>query len=1348
MVRDSGAVGRGLLRDAALDAASRATLPYDPAVAQSAATVEGDRIRLAVAAGNTIRPLAQPLPLLPGAGPAAQQWDSDPLPATLSLAGSAWMDIELAGATVRVPLTGEPARLELGPLGRLPAAGDRLLLEVDGAAAEVAFDGTEASAAGVAARIAAALPDRVTVRLAWQVTAGGTLHGGRTGPAVLSLAEAPGLNLLGFLRPRAGLRDSAAGPVGDALAAGPGAPLDGAAPALALQQRGTRTTRLSVPAGDPPSLAASAGDTLVLTAPAVDPLGLTVAPAHVATVTAALPVALPGQIATWQVTANLGGVAQAIGIAQLAAMPAALRAQLAPQALAGASLSLGVTVTGPDGARPEVTVDLTGIANADEAATRLAMVPGVTAFPVTLPAAQVVQVETLGRGTGWSLRLTGRDALLALGFRPPAYDLAGEVLESAGGGTVADGAAVTAAEIRAMLQRLAEGVVAPEQNPPPLYAVTATAAEVVLAAGAPGAPVPGLSSDPPGYAASLGASVVGGILSIPLGTTRPLSALLRVEVGPRRTTLPLLGSPAELRSPDPVPGEGTPEAVEQLAHVQGGNLRIRVDGTLVTVPAVPAPFASLDEAVEWIGAAIAPGWAGLVADPPGGTARHLVLRSGLRGSGAVIELVLAAPPASGLFGFATGDTATGSGTVADAEALAIAGGAGTLQALLTGHAGRADSVQTLFRTSGDDAAGTLRLLPNGSATVLGNPVGLPAGITITPETGTILLTTGPAQVLDSRLVTISVTAPGSDPAILTAALWGAPARLPPLTLPTALAVLAGKTLDVVIDGVALSIALTGPANANALAAQVARSSGWRLRAFIRGSELVMETLRQGSAASLALNGGTALTDNPATGFSAPPRPLSASGAGSLPDLGAATPSAIGAALQAGWLEAGTAVDTAQLGTQRIDRRTYAPDAVAGNAWVLNSQRGGIAGRLEILAATPPAPGEPVWDTSLGRGAGVRAAVALPAIAAPVAPSGTLTLRLDDNSGPDLPSAHDVVVSFDGSALDAAGVAARIDAALRAANAGAAAAWPDGQVVIETAVPGLGGSLEVPAPGARGVADLLVGAGAVLRARGWPGGGLAAASRPMAQGWRAVRTTAAAAATYEFRADGGRSTGLVAIAAGMDAAAAAQALNAAFGATSSGAALRIGVAGVVEGALCIEAGLLPLTLVVDGVVVAAAPAAHPGDTPEPPTDAAFDLRRTDRIRTLRLVRASTDAPEFADALDFGWLRHPMLRREPATPEGIAAAPNALLDLAGFPAMPVGRWLAVARPDAARAASAPDAAALRQATAMVALSAPQAEPGNPAAPLILRYWVNVTRDNALLGGSAAGPEPFMLDLLTWR
>ncbi len=1362
-VRDSFAVTRDVLRDVVADAAGRATLPYDPAVVLPQASVQGGRLRLEVAAGNTIQILAQPVPVAPGGAPAAQQWESDPLPAQIRVAGSTWIDVELAGSVVRVPLTGEPARLEIGPLPALPVAGDRLELEVDGVAVPVVFDGTEGSVAGVAARIAEASA-ALTVRFAWRMVLAGTLHGAGRGPDPLTLADSAGLAVLGFLRDPAGLRDVPQGLVGDAMAAGPGGPIDSGAPAIGWRVRGPRSARLAAPGGGAARLESDPADVLTVAAPAAgDPLGF-VAAGNAVAVGAALPVALGPGVATWTFAAAQGGVAQAMAVGQLAAMPAALRGRAAPEAQGDVALPLVVTVTGPGGALPPATVDLAGFASAEAAAAMLASVPGVIAFPVTAGAQTVVHAETLGRGTGWRLRLEGAAALAALGLVRPDLVPGASVLEAQGGGTVADGAAVTDAEVRAMLVRAAASAVQPEPDPPPLYAVASPGA-LELAPGVAGAPLPTLASDPPGYAATLGAVAGPAVLSIPAGTTRPLGALLRVTAGPRRTTVPLIGSPAELRGPDPLPAEGSAAATEQLAYLAANGVGVRVDGTLRAVPPSPTPFASLDAAVEWIAAAILPGWAGVegvaataAAGPGGGGGgvpdpvanRHLVLRSLRRGTAAAIALEFppAAPPASGLLGFAANVAATGRGTVPDSDALAVTGGAGTLQRALADRDDLPDSDQALFRAVADDVAGTVRLVPTATAGVIALPGGLPAEIAAVETAGTVLLTTGPALFLEARTVTIGVRVPGADPATVRSALWSTPARLPPLVLPNSLAVLDGLTLEFLLDGAALTVTLGNAANGNALAAQIARGSRWRLRAFLRAGQLVLETVREGSAVALSLTGGTAVTDDVATGFTAPARPVAAQGAGSLADAGAATPTMIAAALEAGWLEEGAALDGVDVANQVIDRRTYRLDAPVGRAWVLNSLRPGVAGRLEWLAQATVA-SDPVWNDSLSRGAAVRAAVALPAIAGTVSPNGRVAIRLDDNVGPGLPVAHAVEVVFDGAALDAAAVAARIDAVLRAAGAGAAAVWPDGTVVVETAYPGLAGSIEIPAPGDRGAADALVGAGAVLRARGWPGGGRSDPFRAMPNGWRAVRTAAGGAATYEFRADG-RSTGPVAIAPGMDAAAAALALNAAFDGTAAGGALRIGLAGVVDGALCVEAVVSPMSLLVDGDLSVATEPGKAGQTPEPPADAAFDLRRTDLIRTVRLVRGATDDAGFADAEDFGWLRHPMQRVDPEPPDPPTGdpLPDPSIRSANFPAFPRGRWLASVRSDAARAANAADAAALRSATAMVALLRPPAVAGAPPVPLMLRHWATFNGSDGQIGGSAAGPEDFMVDLLTWR
>ena len=118
---------------------------------------------------------------------------------------------------------------------------------------------------------------------------------------------------------------------------------------------------------------------------------------------------------------------------------------------------------------------------------------------------------------------------------------------------------------------------------------------------------------------------------------------------------------------------------------------------------------------------------------------------------------------------------------------------------------------------------------------------------------------------------------------------------------------------------------------------------------------------------------------------------------------------------------------------------------------------GVAGRLEWNAAA--AVGDwPVWDTSLSRGPAQRAAVVLGPFAAPISPNGALPIGFDENLAADLPARRTVTVTFDGTALDAAGIAARIDAALRVGGAGAAAAWPDGRIVVETATSGLAGTV--------------------------------------------------------------------------------------------------------------------------------------------------------------------------------------------------------------------------------------------------------------------------------------------------
>lgn len=1323
-VTDTGAVPPDVLRAAVTEAAAAALLPYDPALVNPRARIEAGRLRLEVNAPHDIAVLDEAEALLGTADAAAGQWDSAALPARIRLGGCGWIDVGLAGAIVRVPLTGEPARIELGPPPRLPAAGARLRLEVNGTAHEVSFDGTEGSVAGVAARIAAVVPG-VTLRLAWRITAAGTLHGSDSGRP--NLAESAALNLLGFMAPRAGLTDAPQGPVRDAMAAGP---VGGAvnAPTIPWHMAGGRFLGLNVPADGPPRIAAPAGMTLTVT-PSLptDPLALAATAPEALAAGAAFPVALPRGCAEWRFTVQDPAGPNVEAVAQLAAMPAALRAAVPPTAFPG-PLPLILQVLAPGGDHPPLTLDISGAADAVAAAARLNALPGVVAFAVVLGGDTVLHVETVGRGHGWGLRAEGREALVALGFRAPLpWE---DRLQARGGGPIADADAVTEQEARDMLHRAALSAVTLGQDPPAPYALPPLAGgALLLERGAMGAPPPRIASDPAGFAATLGAVETATGIRIPAiptppGRLRPLGALLSITTGRQRVTRALIGSPAVLRGADPVPEAGSDAETEQLHFCASHTLTLWVDGTARIVPSTATPLDGMEALAEHIARHVQPGWAGLRPDPGGGAGRFLELRGTSFGSQGRLALTWpAGAPASGLLGFLAGGTATGAGTVPDTDGL-------TLTDLRTAlDAPEPDQPQPVLRAGADLPGGAVRLSPVGAIRIDGSITGLPPGITATPEGQGLRLVMGPALALEARLLEIRVARGPTLDSRVVAPLWGAPARLPAITLPADLGVLAGRSLGFLLNGAAVEMTLAASLGAGSnpaeLAADIVRRSGWRLRAWAEGMTLWIETLQQGHGASLALVGGTAVTADPATGLTGVSLGVSAQGAGSVPDMEAVRPQDLAAAIEAGWLRTDEPSDRAQFAARPMDRRAYSPRARTGEAWVVHSLRQGVAGRLQFLA--PPLGFDGLeWDHSLERGAAVRAAIILTLPAATVAPDGALVLRLDDNIGPGLPVARDVTVTFDGSALDAPAVAARINAALRAARAGAAAAWPDGRIVIETATPGLAGSIALPAPGPRGAADaLLPGPVAQLAARGWPGAGMRDAYAAMQAGWRAVRPRAAGAVTYSFAA-GGRETGAVSITAGMEAEAAAAALNLGFDTTTAHGAARLGLAAVLDGALCVEALVDGLELRVNGAPPV--PVMDAGGTLEFPPDGGFHLRRTDLVRTTFLRRAPTDAPDFAlGGLELGWLRNPM---------GLDAGPPLQLQPAPFLRLPGGRWLVGVRPDAARAEGAEDAAALRASVAMAAA-------WTDTAPLALRYWLLF--DNQQLSGGALGPDGrFMLDV----
>jgi murein DD-endopeptidase MepM/ murein hydrolase activator NlpD len=1357
-VADSAAVPVTRLREAAADAAGRAAaLPYDPAAVQPAVTVQGNRLRFATAAGHTVALVAEGTGVITGATPAAQSVDSDPLPATLTLPGSSWADVTVNGHAVRAPLTGEPARIEIGPLPRLPRNGERLVLDADGTPLTVTFDGTQRSLEAVAERILAAMDaaapgaSPVRLRFAWSIRIGNTLHGAGEAPGTLRLAESDGLGLLGFLRDRAALREDADGVFGDHLAAGTDEPVSSAGGPLRRRLFGPPSSLLTLPAADPPRLEAPAGHTITVRAPAAPPAPITSPPgaANVARVDGAGPFPFAQGAATWRFEVADGGgtiVAEAIG--QLAASPAALRATAAPVAQGNAALPLTIVLFAPGEAAVTAEADLRGVTDATDAAQRiLRALPGLRAFAVLqLDGQRVLHVETVGRGTGWSLRLRGRAALLALGFRPPGYDLAIEEIAADGGGTVVNAAAVTLAELRAMLARTLATATGPPAQPP-LYTLAAAGGTLTLARPG-GAGAPSLTSTPPVVAAALGAAPGPGGLVVGAGPHASGDGLLRVTAGEFGTTAIVAGRQAELRAPDPVPADGTPDATAQLAFLAANGLAVTVDGTPRPVPPAPGGLATVADAVTHIARHIAPGWAGLRADPGAGPGAqpHLVLRGAVRGTAGRIDVTFpAAPPLPGgvLLGFTGNAGANGLGVVRDAGALP-ATGPDSIETLLTARGSRPDAPQALYRAVPDAAAGVVRLRPNGARTVLRVTTTPPwlAAVAV-PADGSVTVTTGPAIAVEPGVLELSADRPDEARRVVTVPFWGRPARLPPLALPTGgIGGLAGRTLVFSIGGgPATTVTLPGT-DLGEIAARIARDSGWALRALPTPAGLVIETIAEGDAIRLSLTGGTALGADPAADLVAPAAlPIEARGAGAVPDLAAATPAQIAAALDAGLAERDPTLDAAVVGTARLDAAAYGPDQRQGSGLVVESSRIGVAGRLEWNTAAAVG-AWPVWDMSLSRGPAQRAAVVLGPFAAPISPNGDLPIGFDENLAADLPARRTVTVTFDGTALAAAGIAARIDAALRVGGAGAAAAWPDGRVVVETATSGLAGTVRIPAQGApRGVADALVGAGAERFARGWPGAGRAVPLREMSAGFRGVRTAAAEPASYVFTA-GGTSTAPVAVAAGMDADAAAAQIDAAFAAAG-----RIGIAAVVDGALCIEATdpANPLDVTIGGAAPAASPTPRGGDTAELVPDAGFDLRRTDLVRTVNLARAPTDDARFAGRQALGWLRVPTTVPTPPPATGPAVTPGA------WGQFPLGRYLAVARPEAARAGNAADPAALRTATASAA-APPVVDPATQRAqPLVLRYWVSLTaggNEASLRGASAAGPEPLAADLLTWR
>jgi len=526
-------------------------------------------------------------------------------------------------------------------------------------------------------------------------------------------------------------------------------------------------------------------------------------------------------------------------------------------------------------------------------------------------------------------------------------------------------------------------------------------------------------------------------------------------------------------------------------------------------------------------------------------------------------------------------------------------------------------------------------------------------------------------------------------------LLGSAARLL-FKAPNVATALAGKTLELRMDGGTTASITFASGDLASIARQIEAAAPARLRARVEPNAFPPEppgtapiagvavmTAKQGASARITMTGGNAVTDNRATGFAFPGRGDAGMGEGdgTVPDMVSADAAALVAAIRAGWLSQGLGLPAERpvLLAEPTSALPYGSDERRRTVAAIRSSRTGLAGRLLRIA---PAAAPPWLDETLAQGPAVRAAiVSKPLPEAGVAISGTLTLRFNENgSAAGLPGTEDVQVAFAGGLdLTAESIAGLIAAALEPRGLGFAAATPDRRVVIETASPGAAGTVAAVQPGGATAPDPF----AVLfdpahkADRGWPGaartgtrvvpllgaGGHRFISNPpafyppplafgplllLAPGWRAGRAGSAAAdATWVFALAGAGAAGAAApvaslpVRSGDTAAATADSLDAALaGFVDAGVRRRVGLARLdPDGFLVIEALDDRLTFAVQGAAAPKQPGDAPGRQFEVPAEPAFGLSATHDARTVRLARDADGKADLSHADSWGWIRLP-------------------------------------------------------------------------------------------------------------
>ncbi len=1337
-----------------------------PAAAGLKVDLSGNKLSISVDAGHT---LAVRRSHFTGGGDPLQlatssdglKIESALLGATVDLPGPGFVDIAVDAAVIRIPFDGSPARLELGPLdGRFVASGDTLNLTVNGTALPPISVGSAASHRELADLIAAASTD-ITVRIAYTVAIERALYGNST---LLELRDSSGLALSGFLKDRALYSSKAAGRLDDHVGFASdklGNPdrdngkLLRVVTSTITDVSGKKKWTLEAPSGF---------DMKVDVSPTADPLGFANPGGDLRRMVSAelnLPLSVDFKAINYVFSIFHEGRATvaATGRMQLSSGPAIARATADRTALFIPDPSvLSITVIEPTSPNDErertFSIDLKNSRTIDDVAQRITSeAPLVNAWVVQKGTDRLLHLETVGTGAGWKLRFGPTKLLYALGFEQRHFDWSADRMEVAGGGTVRNGAGVTQAEITALINDMIATVTGISDNPDATVDPTTLFARLdgndIVCSSLAGSV--SIETRPPEMLSKLNASATDGDLRL----TGLVFALDTGDILVRAGTK-LLGvvhcdaERAGIRASLPLPTEAA--AVANMTNLLKAPHSIVFSSGSATVNlSLPDAITTLDDAIEFY-AANAPACS-FTKDASG----HLVISSRVRGSSSSVGISFASwtdltsYPADTILGFTHADV--GGGTSAASWKVEAAGrglfgsiesvNANDLLMQIRSSADHGAGIQGYYdvEVSGVGASQSVVLRGRGSNVRLRQQTTPPDGISFKDSTGVAgnwdqAITAPYPGTLDltGEIVNLEVEVDGTgrNAHVL---LWGHPARFP-LTLPTHPADLDGKALVIetgkkdssnsIAWDPAMNVTFSTASSTgfDEAAAQIERACQWKVRCSLTATALIIETVAEGWASALRVSapaGSTsAITGDPASGFTVSGSP-EAYGAGSVPLVDEVKAADYRDLLKLAFIEDAANSDAAEIGGRSFDWSAYyCDDSVRTHAFMKSKRNGCISSVAPLVDSTKSFG----WKKEFQRAPAIFASVALPPISGTINISGALSILFNQNEGgEDLPNAQVVDIHFPAKpgGYSAADIASRLNEELLSRGAGQAGAYPDGTVVIESAVPGINGYVCVPAPSTGGgsnaaLISALLGAGPnPLRGRGWPGIP-AAELGDLTPGFRSKPGNAAVDAIWRF-SDGTRNV-TVNVAKNDTLAQVRDKCENVFQPTTSAGRMASCQINEEDQCLYIEAAGATLNLVVEaaGRTLDVIDPSLPGQTPEREEEPACGLRRTNETRTWYFCRDRFDRGKYADMDESKWVRATaVMRALTGSPSDPAGQPGGNLQIPG------GRYWMAVRPDAAKTTNYnADADMIISATSLpINPSDPSA--GNYVIVHRARYWV---------------------------